>query len=363
MSNTIILQTASVREFQKRVQFIKTNDIIPILRNVKLQFADGLGWQLVKNNLKEVCIGKVQAEGEPATLLLDERIFFGLVTAAKSDSILLEIVDGQLIITIDGQKTDLPIESPSDFPSEPIFPIDETPLQLTDKHLRAIRIASNFTTPGETAGNFQFVHLTPEDGIFGWHNNFFYINSAFASTALPEIQLRQEECEVICATDGVGMLNLSNHHVFFNGGYTYIFTKSEAKRLNITGVVGRLQQPGAAFKIDRDGIADFCNTANLVAESPTADCLISPMGGAMVKLSLRDAAYNRGTERILPCDGQPEDFVFNSRLILPILRVIPYQLLDGKTNSNCLIIGGKQGSGNGLAAEVDEWFCFIGMQK
>lgn len=363
MSSIITLQTSSVRDFQKRVQFIKTNDIIPILRNIKLQFSTEIGWQLVKNNFNEVCIGKVQATGEPATILLDERIFFGLITTAKSEVITLEVADGVLLITIDGQKTDLTIEDPALFPPEPIFPTDEPPLQLTDKHLRAIKIASNFVTPGETSGNFQFVHLTPENGIFGWHNNFFYINSAFANKGLPEVQLRPQECEVICATDGVGMLNMDRHHVFFNGGYTYIFTKSEGKRLDITGIVDRLKLPGHDIKVDRSGVIDFCYTANLVAESPTADCLISPMGGAIVKFSLRDAAYNRGTERSLPCQGEPEPFIFNSRLILPVLNAIPYETLDGKTNSNCLIIGGKQGSGNGVAQEIDEWFCFIGLQK
>lgn len=363
MSNTITLNVASVRDFQKRVQFIPRNDLKPILKNIKLQHYPELGWRLIKNNENTVCIGRVQAEGEPATILLDERIFFGLVTAANGEVVTLEVLEGKLWITIDGQKTDLPIEDPADFPREPPFPIEQEPLQFTEQHLRAIRIAANFTSPGETAGNFQFVHLTPTDGIFGFHNNFFYINSAFSGGVFPEVQFRPDECEIICSTEGVGFINMDRHHVFFNGGYTYIFTKSEAKALNITGVVERLQQPGNAMVINRDGLVDFCATANLVSETPLADCLISPMGGALIRLTLRDNNYNRGTERMLPCQGEPEMFAFNSRLLAPVLKVIPYEQLEGKTNNNCLIIGGKNGTGNGLAAEVNEWFVFIGMQK
>lgn len=302
----ITLNVASIREVQKRVQFIPRNDLKPILKNIKLQHHPELGWRLVKNNENTVCIGLVTGQGEPATILLDERIFFGLVAGARGEAITLELVEGKLLITVDSQKTDLPTEDPADFPTEPAFPIEEEPFQFTDAHLRAIRIAMNFTTPGETAGNFQFVHLTPADGIFGFHNNFFYINSAFGGGIFPEVQLRPEECEVICSTEGVGFINMDRHHVFFNGGYTYIFTKSEGKTLNITGVVERLQKPGSDLAVSRDGLVDFCGVANLIAETPLADCLISPMGGGIIRLTLRDANYNRGTERMLPCQGQPE---------------------------------------------------------
>lgn len=353
----ITLNKQSILDFQKRVAFISRNELLPILANLKLEWVED-HWELTKNNLQAVCIGRVNATGEPASVLLDERIFFGFVATTKSEQITIEV--GAMVVVSDGStKVELPIEDATHYPPSPAIPAD-TPLQLTEQHLRAIRIASSFTSPGETAGNFQFVH-TGVNGIFGFHNNFFYINTAFEG--LPELVLRSDECEVITATEGVGLLDLPNHHIFFNGGYTYIFTKSEGKQLNITGVVDRLKLPGKDVTLAKDGLIDFCSVANIVSETPLATCLMEPAGGGLLKLSLKDANYNRGTDRVLPATGEPDAFAFNSRLLAPVLRAMPYEVLEAKTNSNCFIVGGKGGAGNGLGSETNEWFCFIGLQR
>lgn len=356
----ITLKTSSISDFAKRVQFIQRNELLPILANLLLSHSEASGWQLTKNNLNAVCTGPVEGDGESATVLLDERIFFSFVAATKAEALTVEVADSKVLISDGHTKIDLPVEDVANYPVSPTYPPDATIIQLTEQHLRAIGIASHFTSPGETAGNFQFVH-TGVAGVFGFHNNFFYINTHFID--LPELILRGDECEVLAGMEQVGYLDSGNHHIFFNSGYTYIFTKSEGKQLNITGVVDRLKLPGKPVVLGRDALVDFCTIANLVSETPLATCLIEPQVAGVVRVSLRDANYNRGVDRVLPCEGEPEPFAFNSRLLAPVLRVIPYEQLEAKTNQNCFIVGGREGAGKGLGTEVNEWFCFIGLQR
>lgn len=356
----ITLKSESIRNFIKRVQFIQRNELLPILANLLLSHSEASGWQLTKNNLNAVCTGPVEGEGKPGVVLLDERIFFSFVAATKSETLTIQVAEGKVLISDEHTKIDLPVEDVANYPVSPTYLPDAVVTQLTEQHLRAIAIASHFTSPGETAGNFQFVH-TGAAGVFGFHNNFFYINTAFQE--LPELILRSDECEVLAGMEQVGFLDSGNHHIFFNSGYTYIFTKSEGKQLNITGVVDRLKLPGKPAVLGRDALVDFCAIANLVSETPLATCLIEPQVAGVMRVSLRDANYNRGVDRVLPCEGEPDIFAFNSRLLAPVLRVIPYEQLEAKTNQNCFIVSGRGGAGRGLGTEVNEWFCFIGLQR
>lgn len=344
---TINLNVASLREFQKKAQLIQTNNLLPVLVNLLLEYKEDR-WQITKNNLQAVLVGPVKATGDPATVLLDERIFFALLSTTKSDTIIIEITD-KVRISDGIQDTNLPVESPASFPKSPEYSKDSELIQLDKATLRAIKIASNFITNLDTAGGFRFVHAVPGVGVFGFHNSFCYINTAINTPVV--ISLSKSECEVLGGFESIGFLDRPNHHLFFNSGYVYIFTKTEVNVLNIGQVVDRFKLPGKEFSVSKDFLLEFCNLANIVSENPLAMCKIEPRQEA-IRLSLTDSNYNKNTERVIKISGEAAEFSFNSRVIYPAMSAVPYEILKAKINQNCLIISGD-----------DEWFCFMEMQK
>lgn len=354
----ITINKKSLIDFQKRSSFMKPNKILPILSNVLISNA-GSGWNITKTNLSAVVSGPIEVEGDLAALLIDERILFGFISKKKSDSITIERASGSTQFTIsDGDtKVKLPIEDPAHFPKTPEFKNADI-TQLDTGHLRSFDIAMNFAKKDEMSGNYHFVHCVPGVGIFATDGFCFYLNTAFMD--MPAAFLSIEECEAISSFDSVGFINADRHHIYFNSGYTYIFTKAEGKALNISQVAERLKLEGNAFTIQKSALIDFCNDANLVSESATTICVISSIDGG-INLSMKDANFNRDIERSIELNGQPETFSFNSKLFAQPINAVPYETLKAKTNQNCLIFEGTGGLGGGLGSEVNEWFCFLGL--
>jgi DNA polymerase III sliding clamp (beta) subunit (PCNA family) len=343
----ITLYTESLRAFQKKSQQIATNTLLPILSNLKLEF-DGNVCTITKNALNSIVIGQVAATGEPGLFLINERVLFSAILANTSkESISLHVEGNQLIIT-DEDKTYLPLESPFDFPNPPPYNRDSETLKLTNQHLTAIGIAGKYINDVETAGHMQCVHMSGEN-IFAFHPNYFYINGGFSN--LPAASFRSQETKIIGELENVEFLDLPNHHIFFTPGYEYVFTKTESAMPALEGVFASLRLQGADISFSAGDLINFCQRANSVSESEIATCSLAP-DGVFVKLKLNDVNYSRSNERFITCVGVPEEFTFNSRLILEPLKAIPHKQLKGKTLRNYLIVN-----------EGDEWFCFAGMAK
>lgn len=342
----IKLNVESVRQFQKRAAQIQTNTLFPVLTNLKLHYSGDI-CTLTKNNIGAVIVGQVEATGDACNILINERIFFAIVTSSKQTEIEIQI-EADRILIIDSDKTCLPIEDVAQFINPPEYSHDAQVFKFEKDHLKAIRIASNFTNDLSSSGFMQFVHVSGEN-IFAFHTNYFYINGSF--TGLPVASLQAEEIKILEGVDTIEFMDLPNHHIWFTPGYEYIFTKTEAAMPKLDTVFTSLNLPGKNFTCNTSDLVDFIQRANLVSDSEIAQCSMTP-AGMFLQLKIDDANYSRSNERLISSTGEPDEWTFNSRVLLNPMRAIPYEILNAKTNRNYLIIQAGQ-----------EWYSFAGMSK
>lgn len=347
----INLSLNSLQEFQKRTAYIQRNTVLPILSYLKLEQI-GEGLYLTKNNLKSVCRCKIEGRTDKPfnPILLDERILFASLSEFKGVEIQVLASDKQIRITDGKTRIDFHREDYTNYPGIPATPPDVVKSKLTKEHFEAIDIASNYINDAESAGNFQFVHVG-NTYISAFNNHFFYLNHRFEQ--LPELMLTEEQAKVLSSTglEDIIVMVTRSHYYFIGPNIVYVFTRQEGNSPSVKTVHERLSLPGKDFQIHKAEILGFVNVANVVSETPIADCTMTP-AGPFAKLTLVDANYSRNSHREIALAGTFDEFNFNSRLISAPLKSIPYDLLQCKTNQNCLIITGDK-----------EYFCFIGMQK
>lgn len=338
------LSTESIRQFQRRSQSIERNTLLPILSNLRLTISDGIA-TLTKNSLNAVCIGQIEYDGSETDMLINEKVLLALLSVTKDEFIEIH----EKYIKSGPDKIPITFEDITHFPNAPEI-TDQPSYKLTKEHISAINIAKSYISELDNQQQYKFVHLSG-DAIYAFHSHYFYINNSFEN--LPVAILTKEECNIITAHEELDFLDLPNHHVFFTPGYTYIFTKSEEVKITINGVVGKLQLPAKEFKCAKSEVMDFITLANSVSESQIALCTFDKN-----LLSMNDASYGRGSERVVVMDGEADEFVFNSRLILNPFKAIPYDEIKCKVNMNNFIVTGATENG-----ECNEWFCFLGMSK
>lgn len=341
----------SYKAFQKKASTIQRNELLPVLSNVKVTY-DGSVCTITKNSMNSICVGQVEIEGdcEPGSFLIDEQLLNDCVPRFKTTSFCVEN-EGELTIIRSGEtKIELPKINPADFPDPPDYGESPDCFPFNSDHLRAIKIASNFTHQSETAGPFQFVHLS-EQYIFAFNPFFFYINSSFEG--IPKISMRPEEIVAISSYDSIEFTDLPNYHVYFAPGYTYYFSKTESNQPNVSVVFERLAKPGKDCKMNGQQFIDFCLLANSVSGSPKANCVIRAEG-MFAKMKLNDASYSRKAEDTIMITGELDEFSFDGKAMITPLRSVPSGEWDVNTKQNCFIINGR---------ESKEVFCFIGMNQ
>lgn len=346
----IKLNKESLQAFQKLTASMQPNKILPVLSNVKLEYTGGRHL-LTKTNLKITCIasiaGETDKEYEP--LLIDERILFGFVAKSTGTEIRIHANGNKIFLSDNVNEIDLPLEDHTNYP--PTAPTPQPSFKFTREHIATIALAKRFLNESESAGNFQFVHIEPTL-IHAFHNHYVYINERF--TGLPTLLIDREQAD--CVTNGdqeLDFAELGNQYYFSAPAITYVFTRMEGKSPNAAAVLPRLQGPGKEFTIMRQEFINFCDIANMVAETPISDCSMRYADG-LAHLQLVDSNYSRGNKRSIAITGTFDDYNFNARLITQPFSNIPYETLQCKTDTkhNCLIITGNK-----------EYFCFIGMQK
>jgi hypothetical protein len=336
------LNTKSLQSFFSRASKIQKSSQLPVLSYLKLSFDNEIA-TLIKSNLEATIIGQVEYEGDPVDILIDENDLSISASNCQSEFIEVEHINnvGKLEVVLRYNKVKKVTPS-EDINTYPVIPeIKESDIiKLTSDHLSAIEKASSFTGESEA---LSFVQITPA-AIAAFSQQSFYINTSFND--LPTILLRPDEIKML-PNNEVEFSDLERHHVFYTPGFTYIFTKVEGKAAPIDTVLERLRQPGKDFSFDPAELISFCNEANATSKSQIATCTMN--GG---NLSLNDAAYSRSIDAEYACEGQPDEFTFNSRLVLSGIKALPTGKIGAKTNQNCLIINDNQ-----------EWYCFIGMSK
>lgn len=346
----IKLNTSSLREFQKRASIIERNTLLPVLANLKFTVDDGV-CLATKSSVNAICIGDIKYEGSGAlkAFLLDERILFSLLGNTSAE--MLEItLDGGTFVLSDGRdKIVLPVEPPDNFPADPEYESEAESFEMNKKVIDAINIGRSFVVDSATAGSKQFVHMRGSF-VFAVHDAGLYIDESFAD--LPLAMFTKEETAIITQHEKLKMAQTDRHHIFFaEDGFTFIFTKSEGNTLNAEGLLSRIKLPGKNIAFLKEEILNFCNLANTVSESPVATCTMS-QEGIFLRLQMNDKSYGRGNHRLVVCEGECDEFNFNSRLLAPLFKAIPYEGIKAKTLQNNLILGNE-----------GQWFCFIGMQK
>jgi hypothetical protein len=350
----LTLLKSDLLEFQKRTMHIRKNTLLPILAYLRLDWRDGRHW-MTKSNAQTVCVAPIGgiAQLDYRTLLLDERILFAVLPAIKGEYVQIQVNPTQVSLS-DGEKmvVDFAREDPTNFPNTPDPNTAGDVLPLTAAHLQAIQIAKSFILDSETAANFQFVHIGGI-GIRGYHNSYFYVNASFQN--LPTIQLGMEEADLVSEAGVGSLLSQSDRHIFLvDGEIRYIFTRHEVSSPATESVLNKLRLPGKNFQMQKADFLDFCNLANVVSETPIADCALEPNGGMFAKLKMLDINYSRSASKEIMATGEFDAFNFNSRLVATPFRAIPQEQLLAKTNQNCLIISNE--------AET-EYFAFLGMGK
>jgi DNA polymerase sliding clamp subunit (PCNA homolog) len=332
------LNTTSLRNFTTKASKIQRSNQLPVLANLKIVINNGI-CLITKSNLEATIIGQVDYEGEDAELLIDEHTLTTISGSTKSEFIEIVQEGTNLKLLYGKSKVTLPTETINTFPVIP--DIQEAEIyKFNSDQLKAINTASKFVGEAEA---MSFVQVT-KDNIAAFNPQFFYINGGFNN--MPIVLLRPDEIGVL-PSDELEFSDLPNHHVFYQPGFTYIFTKIEAKPTSLDQVLSRLQLPGKEFSFNVSELISFCNDANNISQSQIATCT---MNGS--SLQLNDASYSRSIDAEYECIGTPDEFTFNSRAIVPALKTVPSGVVKAKTNSNCLII-----------QDGEEWFCFLGSAK
>lgn len=344
----VIFKTESLREFQKKIQGIRQNNLLPVLSNIKLEYRDGKHY-LTKNNLHCVCVFCVAATGECPDLLLDEDILNQFISKAKSEEIKMKWDENKIYLSDGKMVPDFARMNIVDFPPTPDYKSVETKYILTKDHLTTIGIAKSYVNNTDTAGNFAFVHLSGEF-ISGFHTHFNYVSRKFSG--LPNMSLNGEICDTIKNADRYDIAVSDRHYFFANANCVYIFTQSESKIPNVEGMIWpRLQTTGKSFQFAKESIVDFCEMSNVINKSDITSCFME-QNGTMIKFVMKDNDRNRGNIKTTPLLGEMDRFGFDARLIASQLRAIPYETLKSKTVQNCLIISDDTGK---------EFFTFLGL--
>jgi hypothetical protein len=344
----IKLNTASLREFQKRASVIEKNTLLPVLSNVKIEISDGV-CLITKSSLNAICVGQVQHEGDNESVLVDEKTLFYLAGTTASEWIKIEKHGTSLVLSDEKDNINLPTEAVENFPPNPPYDQDAESFLLEKRHIDNIDIARSFVDNTETSGSKQFVHVRG-NLIFAVHGAYFFINEGFEN--LPSAMFTTEETAIICQHEKLQMAQTERHHIFFaDEGFTYIFIKPEGSTLNAEGLLSRIATPGKNISFLKEELVNFCNLANVVNDSPVATCSMN-QDGLFMKLQMNDKSYGKGNDRFVVCEGECDEFNFNSRLIVGALKAVPHAALLAKTLQNNLIINTEK-----------EWYCFIGMQK
>lgn len=336
------LNTKSLQSFFSKASKIQRSTQLPILSYLKLSFDNGIA-TLTKSNLEATIIGQIDYEGDGTDMLIDENDLQISASNAQSEFIDIEFVNSigkyEVILKYNKVKKITPSDDISLFPAMPEIKESEI-VKITSDHLNAIEKASHFTGESEA---LSFVQITTS-AIAAFSQQSFYINTSFND--IPAVLLRPDEIKVL-PNNELEFSDLERHHIFYIPGFTYIFTKIEGKAAPVDAVLNRLKLPGKDFSFDPSELISFCNEANATSKSEISTCTMN--GG---NLSLNDAAYSRSIDAEYNCEGEPDEFTFNSRSALSGLKMLPTGKVNAKTNQNCLIINNDQ-----------EWYCFIGMAK
>ena len=91
------MKTESLRQFQKRATQLTTNTLLPILTNLKLSYSGDI-CTLTKNNIGAVIVGQVEATGDACNILINERIFFAIVSSSKQEFIEIQVEEDRILI-------------------------------------------------------------------------------------------------------------------------------------------------------------------------------------------------------------------------------------------------------------------------
>jgi hypothetical protein len=345
----IKLKKQSLQDLQKITASIKRNDLLPSLKYLKLDLVNGKN-VITKSNLGLTCIAEIDgAYDKPyATILLDERILFAFLSEAQGDEVIIRIGAKEINLSDGNNSINLPREDPSNYPRVP-EPIKDASYLLTKDHIGAIRIARRFANDTESAGNYQFVHIS-KNYIAAFNLYCFYINNKFED--LPEVLLTPEQADVVGSFDQDLMFEQSgNHYFFISPTVKYIFTKHEGATLPFTKLIENLQTEGKNFTMIKAEMVNFCSIANIVSESKLANCSLKGSSATPI-LFMSDADYNRQFQKDINVSGEFDEFNFDSRIMADPIRSIPYDIMNCKTTHNCFIVTGDK-----------EWYCFIGMSK
>ena len=342
----IIFKIENLKEFQKRTQFIKSNDAFPALAYIKLECRESK-YYLTKNNLKCVCEYMIAAEGECPDLLLDDKKFSAFISKAKSDLVKVKWDDEKIYLSDGKQLGEMPRQSVENFPKTPDYSQAKSSFTLKKEHLEVIAIAKQYVTNTDTAGNFKFIHIGGEF-ISAFHTMYFYVCNKF--TDLPNMIIDSEIADVITAGEQFEVGISDNKYFFLAGNVVYIFTQQEGKTPNIKNSVwNKLLKTGKDFQFAKENIVDFCELANVFSNSELVYGSLYKQGDYLM-MSMKDNNWKTGNNKVSPVVGDLDKISFDCRMVAAPFKFIPYETLKCKTVENCLIISGEK-----------EFFCIMGL--
>lgn len=345
----IQIKIESLKTFLRNTAAISRNDLLPILRNIKIhQDAEGK-FYATKNNIQVVCIHPIEATGElQDPVLIDQAVMSGLVEQSVGETVTLKVEGGTLTWDNNGV-TELPLEDYTNYPLPSDAPDPADAKLISQEVMDAIGSARHYVNQSASAANFRFVCVNNKH-VSAFHGQYFYVGLLKEEAA--QLMLSREECDIILGLQQVTHNAAERQNYFYsNVGATYIFGKPEERPHKLDAVLKGLADPGGKqFTMPKQDWVSFCTKANIVNQSETALCSLLPNG----EFKMEDGNFSRKQQNKSALVGTADEFKFNSKLIAAPLKAVPYETLQCKTNQNFLIIRNEESS---------EYFTFIGMQK
>lgn len=293
---------------------------------------------LSKTNLANYCIHRVIGQFEPCTILIDEKLLSALLSSTPSPVIDIDANGNNIIIDDAYSKITFPVEDVRNYPEFPENEGETKKYTLSGDVLQSIGIARNYVM-GSTVNEqpMSFVIVKNSHEVFASNNAIIYFKKF--KEELPDLILYPECCNALSNFDEAIYYTLGQYDFFDVGTTTYGFIKPEQKQPAYERIITMLVK-GGGFSIAKPNIERFCELAINATASAFPESVVKDNGDG-VTFKLENNSYDIDATMnfdVIEKDITIDDFHFNPKIMLPVIKPLPYQAIHFTPNKFGYII-------------------------